>query len=320
VERNHTDVVYVELNHESLTGYGEAALPPYVEESAASVIQFLSSVDLSKFSDPVKEFDSILDFVNGLLKKNHSAKAAFDMALHDLYGKLIGKPLYKIWNLDREKTPVTVYTIGMGSRTEVREKIKAAANFSMLKIKLGSPIDNLILKTLKEETGKPFTADANGGWHDEQFALDMIHLLSEMGGVLVEQPFTAHEKKKSAWLRERSPLPVYGDEAIQTIDDMQHAEEFFHGVNIKLMKCGGLRNANRMIKMARKKKMQVMIGCMSESSCGVSAAAHLSPLCDYADLDGPLLISNDPFKGIEFSENGKIILKEATGHGAVYAN
>lgn len=313
--REVTPVVYVELESGGFTGYGEAALPPYLPETQESVIRFLSSLDLDRFPGPLQA-DKMLDYVFSVSEKDFSAKGAFDMALYDLKGKMMSTPCYKMFDAEKENCPLTTFTIGMDKPKVILEKLKEAKDFNLLKIKLGGPFDKLIIETIRKESDKPICADANQGWKDRQFALDMIHYLEEMGAVFVEQPLSKEDISDAEWLKEKSPLPIIADEAVQTYDDIVSIKDAYHGVNIKLMKCGGMREALKMIKQARLFGLKILIGCMSESSCGVSAAAQLSPLADWADLDGPLLISNDPFKGITYKD-GRIVLNDLPGNGIV---
>ncbi|MFI5218095.1 MAG: dipeptide epimerase [Bacteroidia bacterium] len=313
--RDVTPVIYVELEHEGLTGYGEAALPPYLPETQQSVIEFLSNLEFKKFSSP-EEKDKILDYVFTISENDFAAKAAVDMALHDLEGKFLKKPCYEIFGLNKNNCPFTTFTIGMDSPKIILEKIKEAENFHLLKVKLGGPFDKLIIETIRSATNKSICVDANQGWHEKEFALDMIYWLKEQSAVFIEQPLPKEKFEDCCWLKEKSPLPIIADESMQTFDDIEKIKDAFHGINIKLMKCGGMREAMKMIKKTKQLGMKILLGCMSESSCGVSAAAQLAPLADWTDLDGPLLISNDPFTGITYSD-GKIVLNDLPGTGVI---
>ncbi|HKR07479.1 MAG TPA: dipeptide epimerase [Bacteroidia bacterium] len=312
-KRDFTPVVYVELEYENKTGYGEAALPPYLPETQESVIKFLSLLDVKQFTSPVEK-EKILDYVFRQKADDFAAKAAFDIALHDLAGKVLLKPCHKMFGLKKENCPQTTFTIGMDTPKMILEKVSEAKDFNLLKIKLGGPFDKLIIETIRKETNKPICIDANQGWDEKEFALDMIHYLKEQGAIFIEQPLEKNKMDDACWLKEKSPLPIIADEAVQTFDDIAKIKDAYHGINIKLMKCGGMSQALKMIFRAREQGLKILIGCMSESSCGVSAAAQLSPLSDWADLDGPLLISNDPFKGITYS-SGKIVLNDFPGNG-----
>lgn len=314
--RQVTSVVYVELEQDGIIGYGEAALPPYLPETQQSVMRFLSQLDLHLYNDVVSEKEEILNYLFSVSENNFSAKAAVDIALHDLTGKLINKPCHEIFGFKKENTPNTAFTIGMDEPKVILQKLKEAENFKLLKIKLGGPFDKLIIETIRRETDKPICVDANQGWEEKEFALDMIFYLQEQGAIFVEQPLAKQQLDDAVWLKEKSPLPVLADEAVQTYEDIEKIKDAYHGINIKLMKCGGMKGAMQMIQVVKRNNMKLLIGCMSESSCGVSAAAQLTPLADWADLDGPLLISNDPFTGISYDE-GKIILNDWPGNGVV---
>jgi len=186
----------------------------------------------------------------------------------------------------------------------------------ILKVKLGRDNDREMIEVIRSVTDKPLCVDVNQGWKDRSLALDMAGWLSEKGVVFLEQPLPKELKKDIAWLTERSPLPIIGDEAIQNVDDILENKDVYSGINIKLMKCGGLNHAMKMIHVARALGLKVMVGCMTETSCAVSAAAQLSPLVDWCDLDGNLLISNDPFEGLRITD-GKVTLPERAGIGVV---
>lgn len=316
--RTLTEAVYVEIHHGNLIGYGEATFPPYLIENRKSAIQFFEKINLSQFNS-IDELDKIIDTIFSIDENNYAAKAAVDIALHDLYGKEKNKPLHELFHssghTERSRSGViATYTIGMGSPKEIIEKLNDAKDFKLLKIKLGGPFDKLIIETIKQNTEQQFCVDANQGWVDEYFAVDMIAWLAEQGCLFVEQPLSKNEIAKQEYIFERSVLPIYADEACQTFHDIEKIKHCYHGINIKLIKCGGLREAKRMIELAKELNLKTLIGCMSESSVGCSAAAQLAPMVDYADLDGPLLISNDPFKGITF-ENGNLILNDEPGIG-----
>ncbi len=315
--RTATPVTLVEIEYDGVTGYGEASMPPYLGESHQTAANFLSKIKLDGFSSPFL-LEDILAYVNVIEAGNYAAKAAVDIALHDLVGKLIGQPLFRLWGLDPEKTPSTSFTIGIDEPDVVREKVKEAAPYNILKVKLGRGNDREMINTIRSVTDKPLCVDVNQGWKDKYLALDMIHWLKEKGVVFVEQPMSKDRSvwEDMAWLTENSPLPTIADEALQTVDDVLPLKGIYSGINIKLMKCGGLRAARKMITIARAMDMKVMIGCMTATSCAISAASQISPLVDWADLDGNLLISNDVFKGVKVVK-GKVTLNEKPGIGAV---
>ena len=312
--RTSTPGVQVEITWEGVTGYGEASMPPYLGQSVASVTAFLERVNLSQFTDPFR-LEDILSYVDSLSSGDSAAKAAIDIALHDLVGKLMGQPWYRIWGLDPGKAPSTTFTIGIDTPEVVREKtLEAAGKFNILKVKVGLDSDEEMIRTIRSVTSVPLAVDANQGWKDRSKALEEIHWLAEQGVVMVEQPLPVSQIDDTAWLTERSPLPIFADESIQRLPDILPLKGVFSGINIKLMKCTGMREAWKMLTLARSLGIQVMVGCMTETSCAVSAAAQLSPAVDFADLDGNLLISNDRFSGVKVVE-GRLTLPDAPGIG-----
>ncbi len=312
--RTTTPVVLTEITYDGITGYGEASLPPYLGETQASVIEFLKKVDLEQFSSPF-ELDDILTYIDKITENNTAAKASIDIALHDLVGKIMNQPWYKIWGLDKEKTPSTTFTIGIDTDEVVKQKTREAAPlYNILKVKLGRENDKQMIEAIRTVTDKPIAVDANQGWKDKHYALDMINWLKEKGIVMIEQPMPKYNLEDAAWVTERSPLPVFADESFQRLQDVLRLKGAFTGVNIKLMKCTGMREAWKIQTVARAANMKVMIGCMTETSCAISAATQLSPAVDWADLDGNLLISNDCFKGVTVI-NGKLHLDDKPGIG-----
>ena len=312
--RKTTPDVQVRLEYEGLTGYGEASMPPYLGQSVETVCNFLQKVNMEQFRDPFM-LEDILAYVDSLSPGDSAAKAAIDIALHDLVGKMMGQPWWRIWGLDPSKTPDTTFTIGIDTPEVVREKTRECADkFNILKVKVGLDNDKEMIRTIREVTDLPLAVDANQGWKDREQALDEIHWLKENGIVMVEQPMAKEKIEDNAWITERSPLPIFADEAIQRLADIPSIKGAYHGINIKLMKCTGMREAWKMLNYARAEGMKVMIGCMTETSCAVSAAAQLSPAVDFADLDGNLLITNDLYKGMEVID-GKITLSNTPGIG-----
>ena len=312
--RNTTPDVQVEIAYQGFTGYGEASMPPYLGQSVESVSTFLDKVDLKKFADPFC-LDDIGEYLDSLSPGDSAAKAAVDIALHDLIGKMLGAPWHKIWGYNPAKAPSTTFTIGIDTPEVVREKtLECAGKFNILKVKVGLDTDKEMIETIRSVTDVPLAVDANQGWTDRFKALDMIYWLRDHGVVMIEQPMPVGRVDDQVWLRQRSPLPLIGDESVQGLEDVRRAVGVFDGINIKLMKCGGLRNAHKMVEVARALGLQVMLGCMTETSCAVSAAAQLSPAVDFADLDGNLLISNDLFTGVTV-EDGKLTLPSTPGIG-----
>ena len=311
--RTTTPTMMVELEGDGLIGYGEASMPPYLGESQETAAAFLSRIDLSRYPDPFQVEDILAD-VDRIAPGNHAAKAAFDIALHDWVGKRFGQPWYRIWGLDPAKTPVTSFTIGIDTPEVVREKVREADIYRVLKVKLGRENDREMIQTIRSVTEKPIRVDVNQGWTDRAEALTMIEWLATQNIEFVEQPMPKGQIDDLVWLRERSPLPIVGDESIVRLGDVRKADGVYDGVNIKLMKCTGMREAYAMITLARALEMRIMLGCMTETSCAISAAAQLSPLVDWADLDGAVLIKNDLFDGATI-EDGKVTLTDRPGIG-----
>ena len=314
--RTTTPDVQVEIEYDGYVGYGEASMPPYLGHTVESVCAFLQKVNLEQFSDPF-QLEDILAYVDGLSEGDAPAKAAIDIALHDLVGKLIGQPWWRLWGLDAAKAPSTTFTIGIDTPEVVREKtLECADSFNILKVKVGLDSDEEMISTIRSVTDLPLAVDANQGWKDRQKALDEIFWLEEQGVVMVEQPMAVDRLDDIAWITERSPLPIFADESIQRLRDIPAIKGAFTGINIKLMKCTGMREAWKMLNYARAEGMRVMIGCMTETSCACTAAAQLSPAVDFADLDGNLLISNDRFTGMTVRD-GRMVLPDRPGLGLI---
>jgi len=313
--RTTTPIVLTEIEFNGVIGYGEASMPPYLGETHESVQAFLSKVDLTKYENPF-DLETILNDVDSLALHNPAAKASVDIALHDLVGKLMNQPWYNIWGYDKNKTPFTSFTIGIDTPDVVRQKTKEAEEFKVLKVKLGRDTDKEMIETIRSVTDKPITSDVNQGWTNKEKSLEMLHWLKEHGVVMVEQPLPKERIDDLAWLTERSPLPIIGDEGVQRLSDVKNAIGVYHGINIKLMKSTGMREAQKMLTLARSLGMKVMVGCMTETSCAISAASHLSPMVDWADLDGALLIKNDVFDGTKII-NGKVALMDRPGIGVI---
>jgi L-Ala-D/L-Glu epimerase len=313
--RTTTPVVLTEVEYDGVVGYGEASMPPYLGESHDTVLAFLSKVDLSPFANPF-ELETILAAIDAVAPGNPAAKASVDIAMHDLLGKLMKQPLYNVWGYDPAKAPLTTFTIGIDTPDVVKAKTKEAAEFKLLKIKLGRDTDKTMVEAIRSVTNVPMTGDANQGWTDRAVALDMLNWLKERGFLYVEQPLPKDRLDDLAWLTEHSPLPIIGDEGVQRLPDVRKALGVYSGINIKLMKSTGLREGRKMMELARALGMKVMLGCMTETSCAISAASHLSPMVDWADLDGALLISNDIFDGATVID-GKVTIPNRPGTGAV---
>lgn len=313
--RTTTPIVLTEITYDGVTGYGEAAMPPYLGESQASVMAFLEKVNLQQFLNPF-ELDDILTYVDNIAIYNTAAKASVDIALHDLVGKLMEQPWHVLWGYNAAKVPVTTFTIGIDTEEEVRKKTLETEPFKVIKVKLGvnETTDKMLINTVRSVTDKLIRVDANQGWKDKHYALRMIEWLSERNVEFVEQPMPKHNIDDMAWLTEQSPLPTFADESCQRLEDIPRLKGVFNGINIKLMKCTGMREAHEMITVANACDLKLMIGCMTETSCAIAAAAQLSPQIEYADLDGNLLITNDVFSGTKLVD-GKVMLNNEWGIG-----
>ena len=314
--RTTTPDVQVEIEYEGYVGYGEASMPPYLGHTVESVCNFLSPVDLGRFSSPFL-LEDIMAYLDTISDGDAPAKAAIDIALHDLIGKLLDVPVHRIFGYNPDTRRPTTFTIGIDTPDVVLEKtLECSDHFKILKVKVGLDTDEEMINTIRQVTDLPLAVDANQGWKDRQKALDEIFWLKEKGVVLVEQPLPKEQLDDVAWLTERSPLPIVADESIQRLRDLPAIKGAYSGINIKLMKCTGLLEARKMIAYARAEKMMVMVGCMTETSCACTAAAQLAPAVDFCDIDGNLLISNDIFKGMVV-EDGYMVLPTGPGLGLV---
>lgn len=315
--RTTTPAMLVEVERGGVIGRGEAAMPPYLGESQATAAAFFERVDLGRFPDWF-QLEEILPAIDAIAPGNTAAKAALDIALHDWVGQKLGAPWYRIWGLDPARAPVTSFTIGIDTEEMVRVKTREADIYKIIKVKLGrdEATDRMMIDAIRSVTDKPITVDANQGWKERGAALKMIEWLAGRGVTFIEQPMPKEQIDDTAWLRDRSPLPLVADENVQRLADVRKCHGAFHGINIKLMKCTGLREAREMISVARALGMKVMLGCMTETSCAISAAAQLSPLVDWADLDGAVLIGNDPYDGAKIVD-GKITLPDRPGIGVL---
>ncbi|MBB3054677.1 dipeptide epimerase [Mucilaginibacter gotjawali] len=311
--RTSTPVMLIKVEHEGQTGYGEASMVPYMGESYETANAFLKKVDANQFKYPF-DFEAIIAYLDSIAPGNPAIKAGIDIALHDLDGKLQQKTCWQILGSDPAKMPLTSFTIGIDTPEVIVQKVKENPDCKIIKVKLGRDSDKELIRTIRSVTDLPLFVDANQGWTDLEKSLDMCHWLHEQGVLLIEQPMLKTDPDSNAWLTERSPIPLIGDEAVQRLPDVEKAKGIYHGINIKLMKSAGMYEAHQMILRARELGLKVMIGCMSETSCATLAAAALAPQCDWADLDGPFLTSNNPYQLPEFVE-GKWVLNYEPGLG-----
>ena len=312
--------MYVKLESDGFTGYGEAALPPYLTETQTSVIDFLNkaSVILRNYKLPFS-IEEIIIAIDAIAPNNNAAKACIDIALYDLLGKALYKPVYELVTFSKPQPKNTSVTISIGNLNLIPDKLKGLEEYKILKVKLGNKEDKEIIERIREHTDKPLVVDVNQGWTDKHVALEMIEWLSNKNVLFIEQPLAKEKHDDMAWLTERSTMPTIADESMLRFNDMKKIIDCFNGINLKLMKSTGLFEAVKIINYAKEKGLKINIGCMSESSCGVSAAAQLMESADWIDLDGPLLINNNPFGGIVFND-GKIETNNLQGTGALLQN
>ena len=320
--RSTTPIVLTRITWNGCTGYGEASMPPYLGETTASVIEFLKKVDLGRFSSPF-QMEEILTYVDSICTNNTAAKCAVDIALHDLCGRIMGQPWWKIWGWSNQNLPSTSVTVGLAyapdgsiDKEEVRKKTRECLEYNLIKVKLGNSEENdkTMINTIREITDLPIVIDANQGWKDKSHALKMIEWLAGRGIEMIEQPMPKLLLDDQAWLHDRSPLPVIADEACQRLSDIMKLKGAYDGINIKLMKCTGMREAREMVSLARALNMKIMMGCMTETSVAISAAAQFASQLHWADLDGNWLIANDCFTGMKVVE-GRITLEDKPGIG-----
>ena len=308
VTDDYRQVISVEIDG----GVGETAPALFYGETVQTVRVALEAI-APALPDDLDAIHDVMATVETALGGNYAAKSAIDMALHDRLGKKLGVPLYQLWGLNPHNTPCTSFTIGLDEPEVMAEKTRQAEMYPVLKVKLGTPRDIEIIQTLRNVTDKPIYVDANTAWTPKE-AVHKIRELDRYGVELIEQPTKPNDLAGLKFVRENSDLPIIADESVKRASDIPALAECVDGINIKLVKCGGLLEAHRMIHVARTHGLQIMIGCMIESSLGITAAAHLTPLVDYADLDGNLLIANDPYTGVTL-DKGKLILPNRPGIG-----
>lgn len=306
----------VSIASAGITGLGEGAPIVRYNESAAQGIEIVNGLrDLFAGADP-SQYVKLLDRVFAKVDGAWATKAAIDIALHDWAAKRLGGPLWKMWGLDRADAPLTTFSIGIDTAEVIRRKVREAAAYPVLKIKVGLANDEEVMEAVRAETKKPLRVDANEGWKTVDEAVRKIKWLEKQGVEFIEQPLPASMLSEIGEVRKRVNLPIFADECCLHPEDIPRIAPYFDGVNIKVDKAGGLHQAMRMIEMARALKLKVMVGCMVSSSLAITAAAQLSPLIDYADLDGNLLIKNDPYDGVKVV-SGKLVLPDRPGVGVI---
>jgi len=314
--RSHTTSVFLKLESDKFIGYGEACLPAYLGETVEATSTFLSMAKIFlKDYEANLPMNFFLDEIDRLKHGHNAAKAALDIALHDLYAKIQGKTYFELRGISKSMPRKTSFTIGIDSEEKIEQKIKEAETFKILKLKVGTDDDKKLINTIRKYTDKPLYVDVNQGWKNKDEVLDMLFWMHEQKVLLVEQPMPIEMREEMTWLTERSPIPTIADESVKRLVDLEKLDGEFSGINIKLMKCCGLREAIRMIHYCKKNSLLVMLGCMAESSCATTAMAQLMQYADFVDLDAPLLYKNDPFSGINYRD-GEVILNDLPGNGS----
>ncbi|MBM3795442.1 MAG: dipeptide epimerase [Acidobacteria bacterium] len=311
----HRDVIYFLLSRGAHSGIGEGAPIARYGESADQAQKLSGEIGavLNDGAD-LMQYRKIVGQLHQRIPGQWALKSALDIAIHDWVGQVLDVPLYKLLGLDPLATPLTTFSIGIDTPEVTRQKVKEAEAYPVLKIKVGLKTDEATIDAVRSVTKKPLRVDANEGWKSKDEAVEKINWLEKQGVAFVEQPLPAHMLEEMNYVRKRVHIPVIADEASLHPADIPKLAPYFDGVNMKLDKCGGILEALRMIEMAKALGLKTMLGCMVSSSVAITAAAHLSPLVDYADLDGNLLISNDPYVGVTV-EAGKLILPSGPGLG-----
>lgn len=310
--KTHQPTLVIELEHFGIKGYGEAPAITYYNIPVEKMISDLENKKIVAEKFAFTEPERYWHYLHHLFPNNPFLVCALDIAAWDLYGKMKGKPLYKLWNLDPSKNPVTDYTIGIDTIEKMVTKMKEKP-WPIYKVKVGTENDIEMVKTLRQHTNSVIRVDANAGWTVEQ-ALEKIPQLKQLGAELVEQPLAKDDWEGMKTLFVKSSLPLFADESCVSENDVEKCKDHFHGINIKLTKCSGITPARRMIKKARELGLQIMIGCMNETTIGTAAIAHLLPLIDHVDMDGPLLLAEDIATGINY-DYGKISYSGSPGLG-----
>ena len=310
----YRDTLQARYTRDGVTGVGEGAPIVRYHENAADARKALEAARGVILAGDPWRLETLLGEAFRQLEGQYAARAALDIALHDWAGKKLGVPVYRLLGLDPANAPLTTFSIGIDTPETTRQKVREAAEFPVLKVKVGLDTDEATIDAVRSVTGKPLRVDANEGWKDKETAIRKIEWLASKGVELVEQPMPAAMLEEAAWVRERSPIPVFADEACLRASSIPALAGAYHGVNVKLDKAGGLREALRMIHTARACGLKVMLGCMISSSASTTAAAHLSPLVDFADLDGHLLVANDPWEGVAVRD-GRLVLPDRPGLG-----
>ncbi len=310
----YRDTLHVKLTRDGVTGVGEGAPIVRYHEDAVGGQKVVESLREFLVSADPFQFSKVMDEVNRRVKGEYAAKAAIDLALMDWVGQKLNVPLYKYFGLDAGDAPVTTFSIGIDTPEITKQKVREAEEFPVLKVKVGLATDEPTIEAVRSVTKKPLRVDANEGWKDKEEAVRKINWLESQGVEFIEQPLPAEMLEETRWVRSRVHIPIFADEACLSVAAIPKLADAYDGVNVKLDKCGGIQQALRMIQIAKSLGMKTMLGCMVSSSVSVTAAAHLSPMVDYADLDGNLLIANDPYAGVKV-EKGRLVLPNLPGLG-----
>jgi L-Ala-D/L-Glu epimerase len=315
--RTKTDVVFIKLEQDGFTGYGESSLPPYLGETQESVIKFIEQArDIVESAGLHSDISQLVSEIDELSENNNAAKAGLDIALHDLFSRSKGKKVWEFLGLAKPVAKDTSVTISIGEIGLIQKKLEETDEFNILKIKLGNTNDKEIIEKIRKHSSKPMVVDVNQGWQTDVFAMEMINWLADKNVLFVEQPMPKENLNDMVWVTRKSPLPTIADESVKRLEEIRNIVGAFSGINLKLMKSTGLNEAVRMIHAAKQKNLKINIGCMTESSCAIAAAAQITAYADWVDLDGPTLVKNNPFSGIEY-KNGKVYLSELPGLGVV---
>jgi L-Ala-D/L-Glu epimerase len=310
----YRDNLHLTLRRDGITARGEAAPIVRYKENAELAKQAVDAVAPALMKADWRQYRKTLDMVFARMEGNYAARAAIDMAVMDFVGQKMGVPLWQLFGLDPADAPITTFSIGIDDPKNTRRKVEAAAAFPVLKIKVGLDSDEATMEAVRAVTNKPLRVDANEGWKDRETALRKIRWLETQNVEFIEQPLPASMIDDIRWLRGKVNMPIIADEACLHPEDIPSLADAYDGINIKLMKAGGILAGLKMIDIARSLKLKVMLGCMIESSIACTAAAHISPLVDYADLDGNLLIGNDPVRGVTVKD-GRLVLPRGPGLG-----
>ena len=314
--RMHTDALFVCASFMGMHGYGEAAAPPYLGFDIPELA--------TKFHDYFpSEMNGSEAIRSTMVKVSQSGNAipkplrtSVDIAMYDLFAKLSNKPMRSVFNISDDRKVKCSYTLGISSVEDMMEKIDASSDFTLFKIKLGGENDWERIEAFINYSSANFCVDVNQAWNSVEYSVQSIHRLKEMGCLFVEQPMPVAMEKDFAELFKKSSLPIILDESVQGLNELELLSSVCHGINVKLMKCGGIDAAQLLVRQANKLRLKVLVGCMSESTCGAMAAAQLSPWAEWVDLDGPRLINNDPFEGAIYKD-GSLLLSDLSGSGAV---